>query len=57
MNKYYYCYSWPQKQYLRKNNEEPIVNGLHPKTQKKYWVFERNENLDRLLNEWQSRKY
>lgn len=57
MSEYYYCYSWPLKEFLRSNGEKSIVSGLHPKTQKKYWVFERNRNLDKLLTEWQSRKH
>lgn len=56
MNKYFYCYSWNLKKFLNSNNEESIVSGLHPNTKKKYWVFERNNNIDKLLSEWQLRK-
>lgn len=56
MNTYYYCYSYPQKKFLIDNGEFVIVKGLHPETQKKYWVFERSEKLDTLLTEWQLRK-
>jgi hypothetical protein len=57
MNKYFYCYSHPLKSFLLDNGEKSIVSGLHPKTEKKYWVFERNNNLDNLLTEWQLRKH
>lgn len=57
MNKYFYCYSWNLKEFLRSNKEAPIVSGIHPNTKKKYWVFERNENLSNLLSEWQLRRH
>lgn len=56
MSKYYYCYSYNQKNYLMKNGEYVIVKGIHPETNKRYWVFERNDNLDRLLTKWQLNK-
>ena len=57
MSKYFYCYSWNLKEFLRSNKEESIVTGIHPNTNKKYWVFERNKNIDKLLDEWRLRKY
>lgn len=58
LNKYFYCYSYPLKEFLRKSGEESVVSGIHPKTNKKYWVFERNNsnNLDKLLDEWKLKK-
>lgn len=56
MSKYYYCYSYNQKKFLIDNGEYSIVKGIHPTTHKQYWVFERNDNLDRLLTEWQLNK-
>ena len=32
MNKYFYCYSWPLKEFLIKNGQESIVSGIHPDT-------------------------
>ena len=55
-NKYYYCYSYPQKKYLMDNGEYIIVKGINPNSQKRYWVFEKNDKLDKLLTEWQTRK-
>lgn len=57
MKEFYYCYSYPLKYFLISGGEFSIVSGIHPKTNKKYWVFEKNEKLDRLLTEWQSRKH
>ena len=56
MSKYYYCYSYNQKKFLIDNGEYSIVKGIHPETQKRYWVFERNEKLDELLTKWQENK-
>lgn len=56
MSKYYYCYSYNQKNYLIRNGEYVIVKGIHPDTNKRYWVFERNDNLDKLLTQWQLNK-
>lgn len=56
MNNFFYCYSWPLKEFLKLNGEFSVVSGLHPNTQKKYWVFSRNANLDKLLTEWSKRK-
>lgn len=56
MSKYYYCYSYNQKKFLVDNGEYIIVKGINPNTQKKYWVFERNANLEKLLSEWQNNK-
>ena len=32
------------------------VAGIHPKTHKKYWVFDGTEQLNNLLTEWKLRK-
>ena len=55
-NKYYYCYSHPQKDFLITNGLRYVIKGVHPNTQKRYWVFEKSDNLDKLLLEWQSRR-
>lgn len=53
MSTYYYCYSYPQKKFLIDNGLFSIVKGIHPKSKKRYWVFERNNKLNNLLTEWQ----
>lgn len=55
--KYYYCYSYPLKSFIMDNGERYVLKAIHPESQKQYWVFERNMNLDKLLAEWQSRKH
>lgn len=56
MNKYFYCYSWNLKEFLLSNGQVSIVVGIHPKTHKKYWVFNGTEQLNNLLTEWKLRK-
>ena len=56
MNRYFYCYSYPLKEFLLTNGQGSIVAGIHPKTNKKYWVFEGTEQLNNLLTEWKLRK-
>ena len=51
-SRFYYCYSYRLKKYLRDNNEYVVIKGIHPETLKRYWVFERNEHLDELLTKW-----
>ena len=56
MDRYFYCYSYPLKEFLLSNGQASIVAGIHPKTHKKYWVFNGTEQLNNLLTEWKLRK-
>ena len=56
MNKYFYCYSWPLKEFLIKNGQASIVSGIHPTTNKKYWVFDGTNELNNLLTKWKLMK-
>ena len=55
-DKYYYCYSYPQKRFIMDNGEKYVIKGQHTNSNKTYWVFERNKKLDELLTERQLRK-
>lgn len=46
------CYDIKQKKFFEKHGEHDLIYGLHPKTLKSFWVYERNEHLNRLLEEW-----
>lgn len=46
------CYDINQKNFFEKNGEHNLIYGLHPKTYKQFWVYERNEHFNKLLNEW-----
>jgi hypothetical protein len=56
VNRYFYCYSYPLKEFLICNGQISIVAGKHPRTDKKYWVFEGTKKLNNLLTEWNLRK-
>ena len=38
------------------NNQKSILHAIHPKTKKKYWVFNGTDELNRLLDKWRLRK-
>lgn len=48
----YYCYSYPQKEFLQDAGERMVASSVHPGTLKKFWMFERNDRLDKLLERW-----
>jgi hypothetical protein len=51
-NKYFYCYSINLYRAIRQNNIPYVMKGIHPKTNKTYWVFERNQLLSDVLKNW-----
>lgn len=56
MNKYFYCYSWPLKEFLIENGQVIVVHSKNTSTNKTFWVFENGNQITKLLNEWRSRK-
>ena len=56
MNKYFYCYSWPLKEFFIKNGQTLVMCSKNTNTDKIFWVFENGNEITRLLNEWRSRK-
>lgn len=52
MNKYFYCYSYPLKEYFKKNGLNYITAATNHSTNKTYWLFEGNEKLNALLQKW-----
>lgn len=56
MNKYFYCYSYPFRNFLLSKGERFITSGIHPKTHKKFWIFEKIEEnkLNLLKQEWRT---
>ena len=56
MNKYFYCYSWPLKEFFVKNGQVIVVCSKNTNTDKAFWVFENNNEITKLLDEWRSRK-
>lgn len=56
MNKYFYCYSYPLKEFFKKNGLRYIAAAQNRTTNKKYWLFEESEKLNMLLQEWRLNK-
>ena len=57
MNRYFYCYSRPLKEFLSDKGHRYITSSTHPKTDKKFWVFEGTVELNKLLDEWKTRNH
>jgi len=55
--KYYDCFSIQQMIFLKSNKLTPERTAIHYKTKKTIWIFERNQELDRLLTEWTRNKH
>lgn len=53
MSKLYTCYSVPLMKFLttKKGIRYELV-ACNPNTMKKFWIFIRDEKLNRALNEW-----
>lgn len=51
-SKYFYCYSNKLNGFLQIFNAPLISNGINPKNNLNYCVYERNEVLDFLLGQW-----
>ena len=56
MDRLFYCYSYPLKEYLINSGEKVILFSIHEKTRKRFWVFNGNENLNNLLSIWRLNK-
>lgn len=56
MNRYFYCYSYNLKEFLRSSGLRFVAASVNYNTQKKYWVFEGTEQLNELLDLWRSRR-
>ena len=57
MSVIYTTYDVNFKQYLNENGHRYIVCGLNPNSQQMFWVYIRNEKLNKLLTEWSDIKY
>ena len=50
------CYDVKQKKYFERNGFKDLVSGLHKKTLKPFWIYERNEKFDKCFEDWLSKK-
>lgn len=56
MNRYFYCYSYPLKEFIVSHKIQYITAAVNGNTQKRYWVFEGTTELNSLLEEWKIRR-
>lgn len=54
-NNIFYCYSIKLKDWLKLNGLYFINKGIHPNGNI-FWCFERNEQLDKALTDWDKYK-
>lgn len=56
MNNLYYSYSYELSKWLFANGIKYVDKGIHNKTGKHYYVFERGEELSNLLQQYHDNK-
>lgn len=52
----YCCYSLNLREYLYKNGLRYKIAALNPNSKSLFWVYVKDEKLDKLLNEWSANK-
>lgn len=56
MDRYFYCYSYPLKEFLVNNNLRFITAAINQSTNKRYWLFEGTDRLNELVEAWRLKK-
>lgn len=51
-SKLFPCYSIPLRDFLTANGVRYELVGVHPKTGKMFWVYIKDEKLNKLTYEW-----
>lgn len=52
----YCCYSLNLREYLYNNGVRYKLAALNPNSKSLFWVYVKDEKLDKLLNEWSANK-
>jgi hypothetical protein len=52
----YCCYSLNLREFLYRNGLRYKLAALNPNSKSLFWVYVKNEKLDKLLNEWSANK-
>ena len=52
MNDIFYCYSKRMSLFLRAMKEEYLTVDRHPKTNVRFWTFNKSQRLDELIELW-----
>lgn len=50
--KFYYCYDVNIKKFLMNKGYKYLLIAMHPETYKKFWLFERNDELTKCIDEY-----
>ena len=53
----YCCYSLNLRNYLYENGLKYKLAALNPNSKSLFWVYVKNKELDKLLNDWSQNKY
>ena len=56
MGSLYCCYSVELRNFLSNNGIKYELCALNPNSKNMFWVYMRNKQLDKLLDEWSNRK-
>ena len=54
-SKLFPCYSIPLRDFLSSKGIRYELVGLHPTTHKMFWVYIKNEQLDKYTSEWSNK--
>lgn len=52
----YCCYSLNLREFLFKNGMRYKLAALNPNSKSLFWVYVKDDKLDKLLNEWSANK-
>jgi hypothetical protein len=52
----YCCYSLNLREFLQQNGLRYKIAALNPNSKSLFWVYVKNEKLDKLLDEWSENK-
>lgn len=54
-DKYFFCYSPVLHKYLHNKCKIPYITGaLHEKTNNKFWLYEKNDKLNKCITEYKN---
>lgn len=53
----YCCYSLNLREFLFNNGVRYKLAALNPNSKSLFWVYVKDEKLDKLLNEWSANKH
>lgn len=57
MHNYFYCYSYRLMYFIKSNGINYLKYGFNKNNNLKYFLFERNDKLNSILDEWNSAKF